>query len=146
MCKAVISSIIENHVTDNIDWFSIRNLYYYQPGGTSTKNLIHWLQIIESPKIKHFDYGTNKNLEVYGTLEAPEYDISKLENFKIKMFLTTSSGDPYCNREDFQNMIKIFKSANITVKDVGNYNHLDYLWGKNAHKDIYEDLLKFLED
>lgn len=93
-----------------------------------------------------FDYGPKKNLEVYGTEKPPKYDIDKLKNMTIDTFITTTSGDPYCLKEDFQLMLKTFTKAKIYTKDVGNYNHLDYLWGKNAHMDIYQDLIKFLND
>lgn len=72
--------------------------------------------------------------------------MSLLNNLTIDIFITTTSGDPYCLKHDFELMLKTFTKAKIYSKDVGNYNHLDYLWGKNAHEDIYIDLVKFLDD
>jgi hypothetical protein len=146
ICRYVISSIVQNEETNHIDWDALSNLYYYQPGGSSTKNVMHWLQTIGSETIKQFDYGKEKNLELYGQEEAPEYDFHKLKELKIDTFITTTIGDPYCQKEDFHLMLRTFTKAKIYTKDVGNYNHLDYLWGKNAHADIYLDMLKFLND
>jgi predicted alpha/beta hydrolase len=120
-------------------------MYYYQPGGTSTKNLIHWLQILNG-ELRLFDYGAVKNLQVYNATEPPQYNLDVLKDFDIDIFITTTDGDPYCQRHDVENMLQIFTKSNITVKDLHNYNHLDYLWSKTAYDDIYRDLLKFLND
>lgn len=37
------------------------------PSGTSTKNLVHFKQLIDSKKFQDYDYGKIKNLEIYGT-------------------------------------------------------------------------------
>ena len=121
-------------------------MYYYQPGGSSARNLQHWLQILGSETIKHFDYGKGKNLKIYGVEEAPGYELNKLEKMTIDIFITTTSGDPYCLKSNFDLMIKTFKKAKMVIKDVHNYNHLDYLWSHKAHKDIYNDMLIFLND
>jgi hypothetical protein len=143
ICKTVISAIIENDSTENIDWNLIKHVYYYQPGGTSTKNLIHWLQILNKPEVTQYDHGEDKNMIVYGQLDPPKYDLGKLEEFNIDMFITTSDGDPYCVNEDYKHMMEIFKKSNITVKNLSKYNHLDYLWSASAYKDIYRDLVIF---
>ncbi len=121
-------------------------MYYYQPGGSSVKNLIHWLQILGAEKIRQFDYGYKMNLEKYGQSIPPEYEFEKLNKMTIDIFITSSSGDPYCLESDFKLMLETFKHAKVYTKNVGNYNHLDYLWGANAHQDIYYEMLKFLLD
>ncbi len=146
ICSTIISSIIENEATGKIDWHSIKQMYYYQPGGTSTKNLIHWLQILNSDDVTHFDYGESKNMIVYGQPQPPLYDIGKLANFTIDMFITTSDGDPYCVNEDYEHMMEMFRSCEVTVRSLEKYNHLDYLWSASAFEDIYKHMVKFLLD
>jgi hypothetical protein len=135
--------IVETRPTDRIDWWFIKQMYYYQPGGTSAKNLIHWLQILNGP-LRQFDYGERKNLAVYNSTEPPYYDLNVFKQFDIDIFITKSDGDPYCLKHDFEHMMSIFTKSNVTIKELSNYNHLDYLWSQAAKKDIYEDLLKFL--
>ncbi len=107
---------------------------------------MHWLQILASEEVNHFDNGKDKNILEYGQPEPPKYELAKLSNFTIDMFITTSDGDPYCLKQDFDYMIEIFKSCNKTVKNLSKYNHLDYLWSPTAHIDIYHDLVKFLNN
>ncbi len=137
---------MENDPTHQIEWDSLHNLYYNQPGGTSTKNMIHWLQTLGSEGVKYFDYGPVKNMLVYNSTEPKEYNLEILKNMTIDTFITTTSGDPYCLKEDFNLMKNTFTKAKLYIQDVGNYNHLDYLWGKNAHIDIYIHILNFLQD
>ena len=107
---------------------------------------MHWLQIIEAPELRQFNYGEKKNLNVYNSTEPPRYDIEVLKKLKIDMFITISNEDPYCLEEDYEENYKYFISAKIKKKYLNAYNHLDYIWGKNAHIDIYEDMYKFLLD
>jgi esterase/lipase len=145
ICKSVIGSIIQNEDTGKIDWNKIKNFYYYAPGGTSIKNLIHWIQSLAQPSMRMFNYGKQKNLEIYGSELAPEYNIKALQNMTIELFITTSDSDPYCNDEDFNFMFQTFMSSKKTLKKLNNYNHLDYLWGSEAHNDFYYDIVEFLD-
>lgn len=51
-------------------------------GGTSTKNLLHWSQNMRSGYFRQFDYGEEKNMQVYGQEEPLDYDI---ESFKTRL-------------------------------------------------------------
>ncbi len=93
-----------------------------------------------------FDYGKEKNIKFYNQEIPPEYDFKKLNDFPIDMFITTTDGDPYCVKDDFEHMMEIFKKCKITIKELTMYNHLDYLWSHTAHMDIYKDLVNFLND
>lgn len=47
--------------------------------GTSTQTLAHFGQIIRDARgLKPFDYGTEKNLKLYGDVKPPLYDLSKV--------------------------------------------------------------------
>lgn len=35
-------------------------------GGTSTKNMLHWIQMIRTKRFRAFDYGSQKNQHMYG--------------------------------------------------------------------------------
>jgi len=123
----------------------IQNFYYYAPGGTSSKNLQHWLQVIESPELRYFDYGSKRNIDEYNSIEAPKYQVENLKKMRFDIFITISNGDPYCMQKDYEEIFKYISSAKIYKKHVDSYNHLDYLWSSNAHAEIYGDLCKFLE-
>jgi len=36
-------------------------------GGSSTKNMMHWAQMVRSGRVAEFDYGPHGNMEVYGS-------------------------------------------------------------------------------
>jgi hypothetical protein len=146
ICKTVISPIIQHEDTKRIDWDKLKNFFYYAPGGTSVKNLHHWLQVIEQPSTKWYDYGTEKNLNIYKSESPPEYNFDLLKNMSADIFITITDKDPFCPVEDFNYMITLFKSSKKTIKRLDNYNHVDYMWGQTAHKDIYYDILDFLND
>jgi hypothetical protein len=92
-----------------------------------------------------YDYGHEKNMLLYNTTLAPEYNITALNNLTMDIFITVSESDPYCNKEDFAFMTKVLMKAKKTVHKVSNYNHNDYLWSKSAHADIYEHIKEFLK-
>jgi len=120
------------------------NFYYYAPGGTSAKNLRHWLQIIDSHEIREFDYGENKNMEIYKQNQPPLYNLKNLENMEFDIFITISDEDPYCVPEDYETIFSHIKKARLFKKEINGYNHNAYIWGKNAHIELYKDIYDFL--
>jgi lysosomal acid lipase/cholesteryl ester hydrolase len=147
VCKIVISSIIQIKVTNRVKWDDITDLFYYEPGGTSTKNLIHWIQVYEKKELMQFDYG-KKNFEFYGKENPPKYDVDNFRKWKIKSFITLSNDDPFSTEKDINFFMDAIqnKTDYITVKKLYNYNHLDYLWSSDAKQDLYIDILKFLSN
>ena len=57
----------------DLDWMPV--MVRNEPGGTSLKNLMHWLQTMESGIFSKYDYGKEKNLEIYGSELPPAYDL-----------------------------------------------------------------------
>jgi len=104
------------------------------------------LQVIGSTELRYFDYGTTKNLEKYKAAEPPKYNIEELKKMKLDIFITVSTGDPYCLPIDYEQIFYYTGSAKVVKKHVDAYNHLDYLWSPNASIEIYEELYNFLLD
>lgn len=63
------------------------------PGGSSSWNAAHFMQMIEAPngQPEYFDHGLWKNLEWYGQLKPPVYDAGRINSTKMALIYT--SGD-----------------------------------------------------
>lgn len=67
--------------------FQSRLLVYltHDPAGTSTMNMFHWIQMVNSNKMQAYDYGSpEKNIEHYGTV------ILTVSFFRRPYYLVTS--------------------------------------------------------
>jgi lysosomal acid lipase/cholesteryl ester hydrolase len=60
-------------------------------GGSSTKNIMHWSQMIRSGRLAQFDYGTDKNLALYNSTLPPLYEVetlaTRLADIPITLFV-----------------------------------------------------------
>lgn len=144
ICTPVIKFFAEDSPTNRIDYSYIMDNFHFSPGGTSARNINHWIQIFRKKKFCQFDYGEKENLKRYNRLDPPEYDLSRFKEYKVKSYITTSDSDPFAKKEDLQHLIKHIDMSTIKLKELNNYNHLDYLWSKDAKDDIYMDILEFL--
>ncbi|VDO83187.1 unnamed protein product [Heligmosomoides polygyrus] len=52
----------------------------HTPAGTSSLNIMHWLQMVKKGTVAMYDYGTKENKKKYGQANPPEYDFTKIEN------------------------------------------------------------------
>ena len=50
----------------------------HTPAGSSTRNLVHYAQGVNSGKFRMYNHGKKDNLAHYGQEEPPEYDLSKI--------------------------------------------------------------------
>jgi len=121
-------------------------MFYYEPGGTSTKNIMHWIQFVRDGKLRQFDYGQTMNLVYYNSTEPPEYDISQMKKFNFPSIFVAGGYDIFTDIEDFNYFKSIINPENKAFKYLPTYNHLDYNWGKDSVKDIYIDVIDFIKN
>lgn len=55
------------------------NFPYVLAPYVSEKQVLHFLQLIDTDRFKQFDYGV-KNIEIYGTIIPPEYELNKVSS------------------------------------------------------------------
>ena len=103
-------------------------------GGTSTKNLVHWIQMVRSGYFRQYDYGSDLNVQVYGQKTPPEYDLSTFKNNleKVKILLFVGGNDVLVNPNDFKKLLSYLPS-DVTTKTIDDYNHLDYMWSADVN-------------
>ena len=113
------------------------------PAGTSVKNMAHWAQGIRRDRFEMYDYGTpERNEQVYGQREPPQYDLSALS---IPTAFYSGSNDWLADPEDVQVLLEnVNPDIIVQNKTVNGFAHLDFVWGVHANTRVYDDLLLHL--
>ena len=89
------------------------------------------------------------NEKKYGSPEAPEYDFT---NIKTDLYLFVGSNDWLATQEDNLQFISKFMQKHPRNSDASkkletiwsDNDHLDFIWGKESHKDLYPKIISIL--
>ena len=150
LCWNLLAPFFETKETNNINPNEIlAHLVKYEPGGTSKKNLLHWIQIKKSKKYAKFDYGSKEeNMKIYGQEFPPEYDVNNLKKWEIKSLMFLADKDPFSNPDDVYDFVDKIEKKDEYVKFefIENYNHIDFLWAENAKEFVYPKIIEFLNN
>uniref|UniRef100_H2ZL00 Lipase n=1 Tax=Ciona savignyi TaxID=51511 RepID=H2ZL00_CIOSA len=117
----------------------------HTPGGTSLQNLLHFSQMVESGKMQKWDHWSAKeNLDAYGQETSPEYELS---NIKSPVALFVGSLDQLAHPLNFHSyvLMDINNFLNLQIPQLDDWDHLDFLWGKNAGV-VYNKISKFITE
>ena len=101
---------------------------------------------MRSGNFQEFDFGTpEQNEQAYGQTTPPQYDLKSLENrladTKIQLYI--GSTDALVSKNDLTKLLDALP-ANIEAFHVDDYNHLDYMWAKDANSKIYNQVKTFM--
>jgi pimeloyl-ACP methyl ester carboxylesterase len=113
-----------------------------EPGGTSVKNMQHWAQGIRQGKFQKFDYGAVGNLERYGQLTPPAYNLSAIPK-DIPLAMYSGGNDLLADPTDVANLIKQLP-AGTYWHNIADYAHLDFTWAIDAFRVLYPDIISKL--
>jgi pimeloyl-ACP methyl ester carboxylesterase len=122
---------------------SFRNYMGHFPGGLSVKILDHELQIYRDERFQYFDYGTEENLEKYGTEVAPIIPVEKINGVKIAMMIGES--DLLGNVVDNE-WLRQQLGSNIVSYKIYDYGNSSFYVAKEIElylKDMVELLRKY---
>lgn len=146
VCGSIVESITAIEPTKRTNYEKyISHLLLYEPGGSSKKNLEHWLQCAKAKKMQLFDYGEEENLKKYGTEQPPEYNKYNIRIWSIPSIFTITDADTFSSQKDIMNFYYLLNDKDyITLLTLSNYNHLDYLWSEDAKTEVYDPVIRFL--
>ena len=150
LCNKILSLAFSGtHETGRIDYERLgKNIFLYEPGGTSLQNMKHWIQIYKAKRAQKYDYGNAiENLAHYGQTTPPVYDLKKMKGYSIPSMMTISDADPFANPQDTLDFIDNIENKNVVnVLSLTNYNHIDYFWADSAITEIFPKVLNFLSE
>ena len=137
---------------------------HHSPAGSSSKTLLHLLQLINSGKslscktvlksssigeFHGYDWGSkHANQEHHGEEGVPTYHLYDVES---PVAVYYGDNDLLADTTDVEQTISelpfIVSSPNIMIHEVDytNWNHMDFVWGMDAKTFVYEDLMDNLE-
>ena len=148
LCNKILSlSFGGFHDTGRIDYERLgKNIFLYEPGGTSVQNVKHWIQIYKAKRAQKFDYkNVLENFKNYGQAHPPLYDLNKMRGFSIPTLMTISDADPFCNPKDTLDFIENIQNKEVVnILNLTNYNHIDYFWADSAVEDVFPKIMDFL--
>jgi len=128
--------------TSNLNNTRIPVYITHTPAGTSVKDALHFTQLIKSNKFRQYDYGSKNNMKRYKQSTPPDYDITGL---KTPVALFSATNDWLADPTDINNyLLPHINNTVVYHKIIPAWNHLDFVWGEDANKLIYQEILKLM--
>ena len=92
---------------------------------------------------RKFDYGTSKNLKIYGSTQPPKYC---LERVKVPVAVFYSENDFLTHPTDVQRLVENMPNVALKHKiEYSKFNHIDYLWGRDVKTLLYDHITEFIK-
>ncbi|XP_026482358.1 uncharacterized protein LOC113389552 [Ctenocephalides felis] len=122
--------LLSGHNPDQLNATLIPEIVQNLPAGASTKQLLHYAQIIKSGNFEKYDYGWLKNNLIYGQASPPKYDLKKLT---APTYLYYSDNDKLVAPQDVEYSAEQLPNVKVLHKvDDQLWGHGDYLFGIDA--------------
>ncbi|XP_075229761.1 uncharacterized protein LOC142329238 [Lycorma delicatula] len=128
---------------DNLDKKMISLYFGSALSGASLKTAVHVFQLIKTEKFQQYDYGSLKNLKIYGSYTPPSY---KIEQIQTPIALLYGKNDALVKKKD---VIKLENSLPNLVMSYEvpdpKFNHGDFIFGNNAVELVYDKILQLIK-
>jgi lysosomal acid lipase/cholesteryl ester hydrolase len=108
---------------------------------TSTKSVVHWFQIISSGKLQMYDDEIQGPFSISDT--SKYYKVAKFptRNIRTPIVLLYGGSDSLV---DIKVMLKELPQ-HAEVKEIPHYEHLDFLWANDVHKQVFPHVFQALD-
>ncbi|XP_063624782.1 gastric triacylglycerol lipase-like [Cydia splendana] len=112
------------------------------PAGTSVQNMVRFSQSCRSKKFVKFSYGTKKNLEIYGSLDPPEYNLTAAD---VPILLMVGKNDAIVDVRDVKWLAgKLPNVKETVIVNDSQWNHVDMFYSQFIKVMIFPKILEYL--
>ncbi|KHJ78991.1 hypothetical protein OESDEN_21378 [Oesophagostomum dentatum] len=112
------------------------------PSPSSALNLLHWAQVMRFHELRKLDYGTSRNMEIYGQKQPPLFNLSMITT---PMHIFWSSDDTLAPSVDVQeHIIRKLGSALKGSYALSHFTHIDFILGLRATEDVYVPIIRLI--
>ena len=133
--------LLSGYDTSNLNSSRVPIYYAHTPAGTSVKNIIHYGQMMMDNKFQAYDYGSEKNKQKYGTAHPKEYS---LKNLTTPVYAFSGGHDWLADPVDVAWLVQRIPHL-VKHKIIRKYNHLDFIWGEDAHERVYRQIKRLIK-
>lgn len=117
------------------------------PAGTSCKNIRHYIQqIFHADTLTMYDYGFGGNIRKYGQINPPQYNLGRITlNKSISLIYGQSDFLSVLGDIDrLKGQLNVQLADDYLIPD-HLWNHLDFIWGKDAGKFVNRKVIEIIE-
>ncbi|XP_021204440.2 lipase 1 [Bombyx mori] len=120
-----------------------RVLFGHFPAGTSLHNMAKYGQAMTNDKFVKFNYGHQKNLELYGTSEPPEYNISAVSPPVVVIY---GENDGLVDTKDVEWAMERLPNVleAVLIKDPA-WNHMSVTYSSRVEEIIFPKINEYLQ-
>uniref|UniRef100_A0A7I5ECI5 Abhydro_lipase domain-containing protein n=1 Tax=Haemonchus contortus TaxID=6289 RepID=A0A7I5ECI5_HAECO len=149
--KSVNNPLCENFIFSvsgpNSNQFNSSRIGIYlahNPAGTSSRNMLHFAQMVHTKRMASFDRGPEGNRRWYHQTIPPEYDMGSVH---CHVYLFYSDYDWLANAADVEEFLipSLPKSSVKFTRRLKEFNHNDFLWGLRAREEIYDPITNIIK-
>lgn len=112
----------------------------FAPAGTSSQEMAHYAQLVNTGTIHFFDYGAKVNQQRYGMPTPPAYNLSNI-GFSVPIALFSGGQDYLADPIDVQHLASVLGSRVILNHVEQEFNHMAFTWSILAAERIYVPLM-----
>ncbi|XP_062557761.1 lipase 3-like [Armigeres subalbatus] len=107
--------------------------------GISTKQLVHYGQLIQTRKFQQFDYKNFlTNMKRYKQAKPTEYDLSKVT---VPFILYSGSKEFFTSLTDFQRLVKNLPTVQ-SQSELPGWGHLDFIYNAQVYLKVYSKIIE----
>jgi lysosomal acid lipase/cholesteryl ester hydrolase len=99
--------------------------------------------VIRKGTFAKYDYGLWGNLQRYGLLHPPSFDLSNIPD-SLPLWMGYGGLDALADVTDVKRTISELRSEPELLY-LNNYGHIDFIMSPEAGSDVYVDLIRFLK-
>eukprot|EP00727_Mastigamoeba_balamuthi_P010336 m51a1_g5925 putative lysosomal acid lipase cholesteryl ester hydrolase-like (383) ;mRNA; f:68861-70297 len=116
--------------------------YSHAPCGTSVHNMVHWMQSVDTNQFQRYDWHLmSKNIAKYGSATPIPYDLSSVP---MPIALYAGSRDVLATPKNVEALTRMLPRDKYTLWVDPDYEHMDFVWGMDAHVKVYPQLVEHL--
>ncbi|PIO66545.1 hypothetical protein TELCIR_11739, partial [Teladorsagia circumcincta] len=119
--------------------------YSHFPDGTSSLNMLHWVQMVQTGETTRLDRGTETNVAIYGQKSPPKYNFRNVPKIPIYLF---SGGNDYIAVDDdiYGSLLPKIGPSVQKHTHLPEYNHFDFVFGQQASTDVYKPIIDVIQN
>ncbi|XP_055375835.1 uncharacterized protein LOC129608376 [Condylostylus longicornis] len=144
--KAITNSVCSNILfliagfnSEQLNKTMLPVMLSHTPSGASTKQLMHFGQLIRTGSFRKYDFDFMANSQRYGQFMPPDYNLDMVQ---VPVALYYSSNDwlvSLCGVEKLANSLP--KVIDKYLVPMPEFNHLDFVWAVDGKKLLYNRII-----